>query len=56
MIQKNDAALVADALSGRQEAFTTLFQKHQNYAYGMAFGLLSDVELVQDVDKSHLTW
>ena len=54
MIQKNDAALVADTLSGQVEAFTTLVLKHQRYAYGMASGLLSDVELVQDVVQDSL--
>ena len=54
MTQKNDAALVADTLSGQREAFTSLVQKHQNYAYGMACGLLSDIELVQDVVQESL--
>ncbi len=47
--QRPDAALVKAALAGDREAFSILVRRHQDYAYGVAVGLLSDFELARDV-------
>jgi len=49
MERKTDAALVADALAGRREAFAALVRRYQDYAYGLAIGYLSDFDLARDV-------
>jgi len=49
MKSKTDAEWVMACLNGKQEAFTHLIRKHQNYAYGTAIGMLSDFDLAQDV-------
>lgn len=54
MNPKPDAVLVAEALSGQREAFTTLVHKHQDHAYGVAVCLLSDFDLAQDVVQESL--
>lgn len=54
MSQETDAALVAEALAGRREAFTALVHRHQRYAYGTALGLLPDYDLAQDVVQESL--
>jgi len=42
-------ALVRQALAGEEEAFSALVRKYQDYAYGVAVGVLSDFELARDV-------
>jgi RNA polymerase sigma-70 factor (ECF subfamily) len=49
MDERPDAALVSDALAGDREAFCALVRKYQDYAYGVAVGVLSDFDLAQDV-------
>ena len=49
MDRENDVALVKAALAGRREAFADLVTRYQDYAYGVAIGLLSDFELARDV-------
>jgi len=49
MIEKPDAALVAEAAAGDQDAFCVLVRRYQNHAYGTAIGILSDFDLAQDV-------
>ncbi|MFC1526289.1 sigma-70 family RNA polymerase sigma factor [Candidatus Latescibacterota bacterium] len=49
MEEKAEARLVADALAGSGEAFATLVRRYQEYAYGVAVGLLTDFELARDV-------
>lgn len=49
MDKQCDAVLVAEALAGREEAYAALIRQYQNYAYGVAIGILTDFELAQDV-------
>lgn len=49
MATTNDITLVQQAREGDRTAFSKLVQKHQNYAYGAAIGMLSDFDLAQDV-------
>jgi len=49
MNERPDAALVAEALGGRREAFAALVRRYQDYAYGVAIGILSDFDLARDV-------
>ena len=49
MEDRSDAALVSDALAGDREAFAVLVRRYQDYAYGVAIGLLSDFDLARDV-------
>lgn len=49
MSQKQTILLVKEALAGNDEAFSALAKKYQDYAYGVAVGLLSDFDLAQDV-------
>ncbi len=48
MVEKPEA-LVKQALAGEEEAFSALVRKYQDYAYGVAVGMLSDFELARDV-------
>ena len=49
MDERPDAVLVAEALAGEVEAFCALVRRYQDYAYGVAIGVLSDFDLAQDV-------
>ena len=49
MTHTTDIQLVQQARDGNRAAFSKLVQKHQNYAYGAAIGMLSDFDLAQDV-------
>ncbi len=49
MNERPDAALVKAALAGDREASSVLVRKHEDYAYGVAVGLLPDSELARDV-------
>ena len=49
MEEKTEARLVAEVLAGSGEAFASLVQRYQEYAYGVAVGLLTDFELARDV-------
>ena len=46
---KTDAALVQDVLAGEKDAFSTLVRRYQNYAFGVALGVLADFDLARDV-------
>lgn len=46
---KSDATLVKDVLAGEKDAFSTLVRRYQNYAYGVALGVLADFDLARDV-------
>ncbi len=50
----DDASLVALTLAGRVHAFTELARRHQDYAYGRAFGVLADFHLAHDVVQEAL--
>lgn len=47
--QESVAPLVEDALAGDERAFTQLIRRHEDFAYGVAIGLLGDFELARDV-------
>lgn len=49
MDNRDVALLVRAALAGDEEAFSTLVRQYQDYAYGVAIGLLSDFDLARDV-------
>jgi RNA polymerase sigma-70 factor (ECF subfamily) len=49
MDDRPDSALVAEVLAGQREAFCTLVRRYQDYAYGVAVGIVSDFDLAQDV-------
>jgi len=49
MEEKTEARLVAETLAGSGKAFASLVQRYQEYAYGVAIGLLTDFELARDV-------
>jgi len=49
MDERSDAALVSAVLSGQREAFAALVRRYQDYAYGIAIGILSDFDLARDV-------
>ncbi|MEW6751421.1 MAG: RNA polymerase sigma factor, partial [Candidatus Latescibacterota bacterium] len=49
MAAPSDNELVTQTLAGRQDAFALLVRRYQQYAYGVAVGLLSDFQLAQDV-------
>ena len=49
MKTQDDAELVREVLAGRREAFTTLVHRYQDFAYGVAIGILSDFDLARDV-------
>ncbi len=49
MTNDDTARLVQEALAGKSEAFTSLVKNYQDYAYGVAIGVLSDFELARDV-------
>ena len=51
MCEATDAALVKDALAGEAEAFCLLVRRYQDYAYGVAIGMLSDFDLARDVTQ-----
>ena len=46
---ENIAELVRKALAGDTESFSVLVRRYQNYAYGVAIGVLADFELARDV-------
>ena len=46
---KPDTELVAESLAGRRDAFALLVTRYQDYAYGVAIGILSDFDLARDV-------
>ena len=46
---ENIAELVRKALAGDTESFSVLVRQYQNYAYGVAIGVLADFELARDV-------
>ncbi len=43
------AQLVRQTLAGEKESFSELVRRYQDYAYGVAIGVLSDFELARDV-------
>jgi len=47
--QESIAPLVENALAGDERAFTELIRRHEDFAYGVAIGLLGDFELARDV-------
>ena len=47
--QESIAPLVEDALAGDERSFTELIRRHEDFAYGVAIGLLGDFELARDV-------
>jgi len=49
MKRKPDTELVAESLAGREDAFSLLVRRYQDYAYGVAVGILSDFDLARDV-------
>jgi RNA polymerase sigma factor (sigma-70 family) len=49
MQERPDAALVNDVLAGQRDAFCALVQRYQDYAYGVAVGIVSDFDLAHDV-------
>ena len=49
MEQRADSALVAEALAGQQDAFCALVRRYQDFAYGVAIGIVSDFDLAHDV-------
>ncbi|NKB69482.1 MAG: sigma-70 family RNA polymerase sigma factor [Candidatus Latescibacteria bacterium] len=49
MDRQSEAKQVDEALAGRQQAYAWLVGQYQNYAYGVAVGILADFELAQDV-------
>ena len=49
MDNRPDATLVTGALAGQPDAFAALVRKYQDYAYGVAIGMLSDFDLARDV-------
>jgi len=49
MDERPDAALVSAALAGEKDAFCALVRRYQDFAYGLAVGMLSDFDLAQDV-------
>ena len=51
---QGDEALVKETLSGRIDAFTELARRHQDYAYGRAFGIVADFHLAHDVVQESL--
>ena len=49
-MQDSDVAtLVRDVLAGDREAYSVLVRRYQDYAYGVAIGMLSDFDLARDV-------
>jgi len=49
MSRKQTVRLIRETLAGQDEAFSDLVKEYQDYAYGLAIGLLSDFDLAQDV-------
>jgi len=49
MGERSDSALVGAALAGEKEAFCALVHRYQDFAYGLAVGMLADFDLAQDV-------
>lgn len=49
MNERPDAVLVKETLAGDRGAFSVLVRRYEDYAYGVAIGLLSDFELARDV-------
>ena len=49
MDDKPDGVLVAETLAGQREAYCVLVRRYQDYAYGVAVGVLSDFDLARDV-------
>lgn len=49
MSEKCEPELVDEVLAGSLEAFSVLVRRYQDYAYGVAIGVLSDFELARDV-------
>jgi len=49
MHEKPEAELIRDVLAGELEAFSVLVKRYQDYAYGVAIGVLSDFDLARDV-------
>jgi len=45
----SDARLVEDSLAGNKESFSALVRSYQDYAYGVAVGLLADFDAARDV-------
>ncbi|MCX5759796.1 MAG: sigma-70 family RNA polymerase sigma factor [Candidatus Hydrogenedentes bacterium] len=48
-LQESIAPLVENALAGDERSFTELIRRHEDFAYGVAIGLLGDFELARDV-------
>ena len=56
MNDEPDAHLIQQTLAGCEQAFACLVRRYQNYAYGVASGLVPDFALAQDiVQESFLT-
>lgn len=49
MDRRPDSALVGAVLAGEKDAFCALVRRYQDFAYGVAVGMLSDFDLAQDV-------
>jgi len=49
MNEKSERELVGEVLAGSLEAFSVLVRRYQDYAYGVAIGVLSDFDLARDV-------
>jgi RNA polymerase sigma-70 factor (ECF subfamily) len=51
VVSADDNTLVAQARAGDQQAFRQLVQRYQRKVYGVAFGMLHDVEDAMDVTQ-----
>ena len=49
MDEISQVRLVEEALAGDREAFCALVRAYQDYAYGVAMGILPDFDLARDV-------